>query len=274
MLCTDGGSSVAERPQEDGCQNPDHFELGAVHVLISLAAVTVAPDVWISNLTDDDVGAFGRPTTTGFGSHLIRLKQAEIDSSGLLRFERRDAVLIRRGRTAEAVLFRQLAGGQRLIPLVETLVRPTDSVFWVTVGTGRQDNFEIGMRNGLWGVPEEYGDRLKGVRSNDKLVFYGREVGFALCEVRSAPFHAAEPVWPDGPYPYRIRITPPLKRNIAEDFAAVYDHLLDRHGRPYSSPQAAGRAIGGRGGVFRKLSGRERGGLLRALGWQEMVVDR
>jgi len=51
-------------------------------MLISLAVVTVAPEVWISNLTDDDVGAFGSPQTTGFGSHLIRLKMAELDAAG------------------------------------------------------------------------------------------------------------------------------------------------------------------------------------------------
>jgi hypothetical protein len=241
-------------------------------MLISLAVVTVAPEVWISNLTDDDVVAFGRPQTTGFGSHLIRLKQAEFDPAGMLQFERRDAFLIRRGRTAEAVLFRQLAGGQRIITVVDTLVRPTDAVYWVTVGAGRQDNFEIGMRNGLWGVPEEYGERLKDVGPGDKLVLYGRDVGFALCEVKSRPFHAADRIWPDGIYPYRVRVTPPLKRNIADDFAGVWRHLQDRSGRPYTSSQAAGRAIGGRGGVFRKLSRSECAGLLRALGWQESAV--
>jgi hypothetical protein len=30
-------------------------------MLISLAVVTVSQDVWISNITDDDVIAFGRP---------------------------------------------------------------------------------------------------------------------------------------------------------------------------------------------------------------------
>jgi hypothetical protein len=237
-------------------------------MLISLAVVTVAPEVWISNLTDDDLAAFGRPETTGFGSHLIRLKQAELEPSGLLQFERRDAVLIRRGRTAEAVLFRQLTGGRR-ISLIEAVIKPTDTVYWVTVGTGRQGNFEIGMRNGLWGVPAEYAKRLEDVRQGDKLVFYGREVGFALCEVRSHPFYDSARVWPDGEYPYRIRITPPLRRNTADDFAAAWRFLLDSAGRPYSSPQAAGRAIGGRGGVFRRLSKKECAGLLQALGWHE-----
>jgi hypothetical protein len=241
-------------------------------MIISLAVVTVAPEIWISNLTDDDIAAFGRPETTGFGSHLIRLEQAEMDASGLLRFERRDAVLIRRGLTAEAVLFRQLTGG-RQITLIEAVIRPEDTVYWVTVGAGRQGNFEIGMRNGLWGVPSEYGNRIKEVRPGDKLIFYGREVGFALCEVKSSPFHDAARVWPDGDYPYRIRITPPLKRNAADDFAVAWRHLLDSNGRPYTSPQAAGRAIGGRGGVFRRLTRQECGGLLRALQWQAAVIS-
>ena len=195
-------------------------------MLISLAVVTVAPEVWISNVTDEDVVAFGRPQTTGFGSHLIGLREAELDPSGLLQFERRNALLIRRGRTAEAVLFRQLGGGRRKITVAETLVRPTDGVYWITVGTGRQDNFEIGMRNGLWGVPVEYGDRHTDVHPGDRLVFYDRDVGFALCEVRSQPFYAADRIWPDGDYPYRVRITPPLKRNIADDFAGVWRHLF------------------------------------------------
>jgi hypothetical protein len=236
-------------------------------MLISLAVVTVAPDVWISNVTDDDVQAFGRPQTTGFGSHLIRLRGAELSDAGLLTFERRDALLIRRGRTAEAVLFRELLGGDTVVTHVSSVVRPDDDVYWVTVGAGRQGNFEIGMRNGIWGVPAEHGDRLKGVSSGDKVIFYGRDVGFALCEVRSEPFYAAERVWPDGEYPYRVRITPPLRRNAASDFSSVYRHLIDRVGQRYTSAQAAGRAIGGRGGVFRKMSRDETGGLLRGLGW-------
>jgi hypothetical protein len=241
-------------------------------MLISLAVVTVAPEVWISNLTEDDVGAFGRPQTTGFGSHLIRLKLADLDAAGRLQFERRDAILIRRGRTAEAVLFRDLAGGHRIITPVDTLVRPMDSVYWVTVGAGRQENFEIGMREGLWGVPEEYGERIRNVESGDKLIFYGRDVGFALCEARSRPFHESRRVWPDGDYPYRVRVTPPLKRNVADDFSGVYHHLVDRSGHRYTSPQAAGRAIGGAGGVFRRLNEQEIVGLLQGLGWQETVA--
>lgn len=127
-------------------------------MLISLAVVSVAPEVWISNLTDDDVAAFGRPQTTGLGSHLIRLKQAELEPSGLLQFERRDAVLIRRGRTAEAVLFRRLAGGQRMITVVETLVRPTDAVYWVTVGAGRQGNLRSGCARAYGGSPRSTGN--------------------------------------------------------------------------------------------------------------------
>lgn len=47
------------------------------------------------------------------------------------------------------------------------------------------------MRKGLWGVPEEYGERLKDVGPGDKLVFYGRDFGFAFCEVKGRPFYAA-----------------------------------------------------------------------------------
>jgi hypothetical protein len=61
-----------------------------VEMLISLAVVTVSPDLWISNITDDDVVAFGQPQTTGFGSHVIRLRQAELTEQGL---EARDELL-------------------------------------------------------------------------------------------------------------------------------------------------------------------------------------
>lgn len=239
---------------------------------ISLAVIPVAPEVWISHVTDDDVRVFGKPQTTGFGSHLIKLRTAKLHETGRLEFERSDAILIRRGRIPEAVLFRELVGDSKIITRVNTLVGPTDSVYWVTVGAERQANFAIGMREGLWGVPEEYGERIRHVRPGDKLIFYGRDVGFALCEVRSLPFHDSQRVWPDGDYPYRIRITPPLQRNEAEDFSSVYQHLRDRFGKPYTSPQAAGRAIGGAGGVFRKLNDQEVRGLLRGLGWQETVV--
>jgi hypothetical protein len=235
-------------------------------MLISLAVVPVADDVWISSITDDDVTAFGNPRTTGFGSHLLSLKEAKA-REGMLTFERRDAIFIRRGRTDEAVLFLDIAPLRGLIAPPNALVTPDDDVYWVTVGANRQENFEIGMRNGVWGVPEEYSNALHEIVPGDKLIFYGRDVGFALCEVRSKPFHDSTRVWPDGDYPYRLTITPPLMRNEAEDFSSIYKHLTDRFGSAYNSPQAAGRAIGGRGGVFRKLNPREVAGLLRGLGW-------
>jgi hypothetical protein len=234
-------------------------------MLISLAVVPVSTGVWISSITDDDLAAFGKPQTTGFGSHLIRVSEAE-EAAGLLTFERRDALLIRRGRTPEAVLFEW--SGARIITVTGAVVRPHDVVYWVTVGAGRQGNFEIGMQNGLWGVPREYADALKRVKPGHKVVFYGRDVGFALCEVRSDPFYEQARVWPDGDYPYRVKVTPPLRRNEAQEFSKIYRHLRDRNGRPYDSPQAAGRAIGGRGGVFRILQPTELAGLLPELGWQ------
>lgn len=235
-------------------------------MLISISVVPVAEDVWISSITDDDVIAFGNPRTTGFGSHLLSLKEAEA-RQGMLTFERRDATFIRRGRTDEAVLFLDIASARGIVATTAALVTPDDDVYWVTVGADRQENFEIGMRNGVWGVPEEYSAALREVGAGDKLIFYGRNVGFALCEVRSKPFHDRNRVWPDGEYPYRISITPPLMRNEAEDFSSIYKHLIDRFGRAYTNAQAAGRAIGGRGGVFRKLNPREVAGLLRGLGW-------
>src|SRR5690606_3623884 len=102
------------------------------------------------------------------GSHLIRLKDARLGENGLLTFERRDALFVRRGRTAEAVLFR--ADGPR--PRVTATVRADDAVYWVTVGSGLQGNFEIGMRHGVWGVLERYGQRLEQVEPGDKIVFY------------------------------------------------------------------------------------------------------
>jgi len=172
-------------------------------MLISLAVVPVAPEVWISNITDEDVVAFGSPQTTGFGSHVLRLKRATL-SDGLLTFERRDALFVRRGRTDEAVLFRDGSKFDAIIKAVSTVVTPDDEVYWVTVGASLQENFEIGMRNGVWGVPERYGDRLNDVEPRDKIIFYGRDVGFALCEVRSRPYRDDTRLWPDGPYPYRI----------------------------------------------------------------------
>lgn len=235
-------------------------------MLISLAVVPVSPDVWISNIIDEDIEAFGTPQTTGFGSHIIRLRRAELQNE-LLTFERRDALFIRRGRTAEAVLFRELANAGRLIALPNAIVQPDDDVYWVTVGAGRQGNFEIGMRNGVWGVQAEYRSKLEDVAAGDKIVFYGKDVGFALCEVKTGMYHDTTRIWPDDIYPYRIRITPPLRRNAAEEFRGVFRHLRDRYDQPYPSPQAAGRAIGGRGGVFRRLDRGEVAGLLRKLGW-------
>jgi len=56
-------------------------------------------------------------------------------------------------------------------------------------------------------------------------------------------------------------------RNEAGDFSSIFGNLLDRNGVPYTSAQAAGRAIGDAGGIFRKLRPREISGLVRGLGW-------
>lgn len=171
------------------------------------------------------------------------------------------------------MLFRDVSWPELVVGPSPGLVTPDDNVYWVTVGKGRQDNFEIGIRNGVWGVPSEYADKLKNVAPGDKIIFYGQAIGFALCDVLSKPYHDSKRIWPDGDYPYRIRITPPLRRNEASDFSSVYRHLVDRFGRPYTSAQAAGRAIGGGGGVFRKLTHKEIAGLLRGLSWHVPLTD-
>jgi hypothetical protein len=125
----------------------------------------------------------------------------------------------------------------------------------VTVGKGLQENYELAMNKGVWGVPSKYLNRIQSVKEGDFIVFYGKEVGFSLCPVVSEKyFEDRSRIWPDGVYPYRVKIGAPVHRSHGTSLSDVYDALLDPEGHRYGTVNAAGRAIGGAAGVFRPLN--------------------
>jgi hypothetical protein len=233
-------------------------------MLITVAATRVGEAAWISMLSREDVEIFGRPVTTGLGSHILLLKSPKIDVSGLLTFDRRSVTLYRIGVTDEAVL---INGSGDALGTKPRLDLDYNRVFWVTVGSGLQENYALGLRAGVWGVQEPFGNRIKNIERGDLIMFYGKSVGFALCEVRSSPFFSLDRVWPDDLYPHRILISPPIRRTEAAEFSRAWRHLRDAEDRHYRNVQAAGMAIGGANGIFRHLKPEEVADLFNVLGW-------
>jgi hypothetical protein len=139
--------------------------------------------------------------------------------------------------------------------------------YWVTVGKNLQDNFELALTEGVWGVDSKYSARIQPVKKDDYIVFYGKEFGFALCRVSSSWFEDRSRVWPDGVYPYRVKIGTPVLRNHTTSLSDMFQCLLDPDGHAYGNVNAAGRAIGGAAGVFRPLAATERQRLFDILGW-------
>jgi len=141
------------------------------------------------------------------------------------------------------------------------------NMYWITVGSEVQNNFAKGIQAGLWGVKQEYNDRIRHVQAGDLVLFYGKQIGCALCTLESNYFLNTEKVWPDATYPHRVKISGPLLHAKDAKFSNVWVHLKDRAGKPFSSIAAAARAIGGAGGVFRPLREEEISALMKELGW-------
>lgn len=142
-------------------------------------------------------------------------------------------------------------------------------VFWITVGSKVQENYETGVESGVWGVVADYQHRIEGVSEGDYILFYGSSVRFALHRVMSPVFRDERSIWDDDDYPFRVLISDPLLRDQETTFGDIYDCLRSSVGQgpPYSSVSSASTGIRGMNGVFRPLSDPEVACLFGRLGW-------
>lgn len=137
--------------------------------------------------------------------------------------------------------------------ILEKVKKGEANVYWFTVGREIQENYFIGIENKVWGVKEKYRDKLMDVEKGDYILFYGGEIGFSICEIVSDPYDDNTRIWSDDIYPHRIKISEPIMETKYKTLANVHNCLKDKHGIPYESSKACGRAIGGMGGIFRRL---------------------
>jgi len=140
-------------------------------------------------------------------------------------------------------------------------------IYWVTVGKNLQDNYRIGIENGLWAVKEDYINKLKTVKKGDFILFYGNTVGFSLCKILKEYFHDNSQVWPDDTYPHRVKISQPILvgRLSTEEIRSC---MTDKDDVPYKTVRSWSMGIMGGGGVFRKLKPIEKNCLFKNLNWE------
>ena len=126
------------------------------------------------------------------------------------------------------------------------------NLYWVSIGKAVPENYNIGIKNGLWAVKDEHVNRIKDVKKGDYVLFYGKNSGFAICEILEGHFIDTTPVWPDAIYPNRVRISQPLltEKDKPKDLHLCFKYLK---GKTYISPNALSMATRGAGGVFREL---------------------
>lgn len=242
---------------------------------------SIGKGIWLANITVKDISIFGgNPLRHGARSILLVDSPAEKDS-GDLEVSPSNATVLNIGSGNEILLINSEIQNLHELPdnkkkkviTRHPLRNHNDSgerIFWVTVGKGLQENYNLALEANVWGVQENYSGRLNAVKKGDFILFYGNEIGFALCKMNSSPFKDEDRIWPDGIYPYRVRISDPLKRNSFLKFSQIYSCLLDRYGNPYETGNAAGRGIGGGGGIFRQLRSVEVRCLFEKFGWKDI----
>ena len=153
---------------------------------------------------------------------------------------------------------------------VQGIVRDLQPLYLVTVAPNLQENFDLGLKNGVWGVPKGFESRLNDVKKGDHLLFYGKKVGFVLCRAESDPFFDNKPLWNDNEYPRRVQISQPMLRSTTAQFRDVGTCLRDKEGFPYKSVNASAMAIKGAGGMFRRLADREVACIASSLSWEKL----
>jgi predicted RNA-binding protein len=87
--------------------------------------------------------------------------------------------------------------------------------FWICSMT--QDNLDAGLEAGVIGFNEDVGRRLRRAEHGDKVIFYvprrrfskhsdGVRKLYGLAEVMDSFYESADPVWPNGVFPCRVKI--------------------------------------------------------------------
>lgn len=141
-------------------------------------------------------------------------------------------------------------------------------LYWFTVDPELPDVLDVGIRNGIWGVPDGERERIEELEPGDGLLFFQRDHGFVLCEVESEPYTETVPVWSEVDYPHRVRISDPRETDRYAHLAEVHDCLRDPEtGERFSSTSNAAAALESEAGRMRPLSVPEIRCLFRRLGW-------
>jgi len=76
------------------------------------------------------------------------------------------------------------------------------------------ENYEIGIRAGVWGVEEKYKRKIAPVQSGDTLVFLVGGDYRSIHKIESAMFEEKTALWPrknGSLFPYRVRISSPIR---------------------------------------------------------------
>lgn len=250
----------------------------SLHIVIK-GANKVIDGIWEAKVSPSDLHVF-RSDTNEIGEKSLILSRSPVTSvEDAIELVPHAVSLVIKGTTDEATIIERVVVAQkRFSPESAThsatvTENPISRIFWVTVGKELQKNYAIGVANSTWGVPQNYESRLDQVQKGDYILFYGRDIGFSLCQVTSVPFTDTEPIWPDGLYPRRVTISSVLRRNTSLAFSNIYGCLRDRSGIPYRRGNSAGRAIGGGGGIFRQLDDVEVSCLFERLNWST-VADK
>ncbi|MFC1559058.1 hypothetical protein ACFL39_00520 [Gemmatimonadota bacterium] len=110
-----------------------------------------------------------------------------------------------------------------------------------------ENNYQIGLKNGVWGVIEDYELMIKRVLPGDLLVFVVSGAFKSIHEINSKYYHESSLIWPShnrgSVYPFRIRISPSIHSGTV-----LVSEIADRIS--FMKGKVHGGTIQGRNGVF------------------------
>ena len=122
------------------------------------------------------------------------------------------------------------------------------------------ENYSIGKTKHLWGVVDNYMQKIQNVKQGEYIVFFGARVGLSIYKLASSYFYDLSSVWNDDTYPHRVKLENDPILDFKDQEFSTYDMLevlVDIGNNHYSNGQALGMALRGGGGIFRKLNDTE-----------------
>jgi hypothetical protein len=230
--------------------------------------------VWMAEMSEGELQLIPGRAPEGGGKNIVVINAPEFSSDGKLSFALMEARLANRAANQPTVFLEQT----RAAVAPKTGEENKDGrqraakIFWVSVAAQFQENLHLGLRAKVWGVKNEYARQLDVVAQGDFALFYAKNVGFTLCRIESAPYFDTTPIWSDGIYPNRVKISDPILTESKIGYADVSGCLLDKKGLRYINAQAANRGISSYGGTFRWLSPSEAQQIFSRLGWRYEVT--